>query len=93
MKFIQKNVPVVEAIQVPKPENHYEWMHFFDWSEEWGFDFEGTGTGIRFRIKQTMAAEAWATAEPGDWIIHGAFDSYVMDDKSFQSYYKRLDLQ
>jgi hypothetical protein len=88
MKFIQKNVPVVEACQFR--DEHA----FHDWANEWGFDFQYVGQDdIRFRVMQTMAAEEWKTVRPGDWVIYGAFDFYAMDDKSFNDYYKRLDLE
>jgi hypothetical protein len=71
---------------------YYEEPAFHEWAQEVGFDFQYVGQDdIRFRIKQTMAAEEWVTVRPGDWVIHGAFDSYAMDDKSFRSYYKQLD--
>ena len=88
MKFVQRNVPVIEARQYDNSDEFHEWALEWDFDFEWGYDDE-----IRFRVKQTMAAEEWVTVELGDWIILGAFDSFKMDDKTFQSYYKRLDLQ
>jgi hypothetical protein len=88
MKFVQKNVPVIEACRF------YDEHDFHRWADDWGFDFQYVGQDdIRFRITQTMAAEEWVTVRPGDWVIHGAFDFHTMDDKSFKQYYKRLDLE
>jgi len=88
--FTLRNVPTIEACQFS------DTTEFYEWAQDWGFDFEvvfdrDDVMNIRFRVKQTMSAEEWATAKPGDWIIHGVFDCYVMDDKSFRSYYKAID--
>lgn len=83
MKFIQRNVPVVEACQF------YDEHDFHKWADVWNLDFQYVGQDdIRFRVKQTMCAEEWKTVRPGDWVIHGAFDFYTMDDKSFTQYYE-----
>lgn len=86
MRFIQKNVPVIEACRF------YDEHDFHAWAEYCGLDFQYVGQDdIRFRVKQTMAAEEWCTVHPGEWIIHGVFDSYKMDDKSFRQYYEPIE--
>jgi hypothetical protein len=85
MKFTQRHVPVIEACQF------YDDRAFHDWVELWGLDFQYVGQDdIRFRKKHTMAAEEWCTVRMGEWIIHGVFDFYTMDDESFKQHYKAI---
>jgi hypothetical protein len=84
--FVQRNVPTIEACRYDNSDEFHEWALAWDFDFEWGYDDE-----IRFRVKQTMAAEEWRTVQLGDWIIYGAFDFYTMDDKSFQQHYRSIE--
>jgi hypothetical protein len=90
--YRQRNVPTIEAFQLPDPDDDDGIAAFHDWSEKWNFEWESDrDCTISFRKKQTMAAEEWVNVKAGDWIIFSPFDFYTMDDKSFRQYYEQIE--